>query len=113
MKRNLILSTFFLAFFCVISISQNVFAESAKKSPAKKKIQQLPSLEVSPPEVFDSQSLKGMRFEERFLNLGVNEKFTILERDLIKVQVKNFCWLVGGGIISPLMKQVIYFRYRY
>jgi hypothetical protein len=90
MKRNLILGTVFFAFFCVISISQNVFAESAKKSPAKKKIQQLSSLEVSPAEVFDSQSLKGMRFEERFLNLGVNEKFTILERDLIKVQVKNF-----------------------
>ena len=99
MKRNLILSTFFLAFFCVISISQNVFAESAKKSPAKKKIQQLPSLEVSPAEVFDSQSLKGMRFEERFLNLGVNEKFTILERDLIKVQVKNF--------IPPLLVSAI------
>jgi hypothetical protein len=90
MKRILLLSTAFLAFFYVISISQNVFAESAKKSPAKKKIQQLPSLEVSPAEVFDNQSLRGLRFEERFLNLGVDQKFTVLERDLIKVQVKNF-----------------------
>jgi hypothetical protein len=41
-------------------------------------------------EVFDNQSLRGLRFEERFLNLGVDQKFTVLERDLIKVQVKNF-----------------------
>ena len=29
-------------------------------------------------------------FEDRFLNLGVDEDFTIMERGLIKDQVKNF-----------------------
>ncbi len=51
---------------------------------------QLPSPVVAPAEVHDSDYLQGRRFEDRFLNLGVDEKFTILERDLIKVQVKNF-----------------------
>jgi hypothetical protein len=51
---------------------------------------QLPSLEVSPAEVLDSPYIQGRKFEDRFLSLGVDKSFDVLERDLIKVQVKNF-----------------------
>jgi len=65
----------------------NSWATDTKRTT---KNDQLPSPLVTPPEIHDSDYLQGRRFEDRFLNLGVKKKFTILERDLIKVQVKNF-----------------------
>ena len=71
-----------LLFFCSISWASD-------KGSTSKNVQ-LPAPKVSPSEILDSDYLQGKKFEDRFLNLGVKKKFTILERDLIKVQVKNF-----------------------
>jgi len=64
--------------------------ESSEKDEKKHKIKQLPSLDVSPPPVLNSPNLRGRKFEDRFLNLGADTSFDILERDLIKAQVKSF-----------------------
>ena len=78
--------------FTLIFFSSFIFSSlswASDKNPNLKS-DQLPAPQVSPSEILDSDYLQGKKFEDRFLNLGVKKKFTILERDLIKVQVKNF-----------------------
>ena len=73
--------------FTSLVLSSLLWAEDKKSNTG---IDQLPAPEISPSEILNSNVLQGRRFEDRFLNLGVDKKFTKLERDLIKVQVKNF-----------------------
>jgi hypothetical protein len=77
-----------VVYFLSLLISPSLCLAKDKSSTPKNT--QLPAPKVSPSKILDSDYLQGRRFEDRFLNLGVDKKFTILERDLIKVQVKNF-----------------------
>ena len=83
-----VLSKIFVIYIGTLFFLCSVSWASDKNSTSKNV--QLPAPKVSPSEILDSDYLQGRRFEDRFLNLGVDKKFTILERDLIKVQVKNF-----------------------
>ncbi len=76
----------------ILLVGSIIFCASSWAADSKKtdKEDRLSSPAVAPAEIHDNDYLRGQRFEDRFLNLGVDEKFTILERDLIKVQVKNF-----------------------
>ena len=100
---------------CSALNSVNSWAETPdKKVNIKKQTGQVPELKVSPAEVFDNPYTQGKRFEERFLNLGVDEQFDILERNLIKDQVKNFIPpllvpAIGGHafVLPPGLFQVV------
>ena len=87
MIKNNIIKTIYCLLFLGLSFCSSSWAADTKRTTKK---DQLPSPVVTLPEIHDSDYLQGRRFEDRFLNLGVKKKFTILERDLIKVQVKNF-----------------------
>ena len=78
----------FIFLFIQMFILPDSWAGGAKQT--KKTLHQLPAPKVSPSEILDSDYLQGKKFEDRFLNLGVSKSFEVLERDLIKVQVKNF-----------------------
>ena len=78
-----------IIFVYIISLFWVSISWASDKSTASNNVQ-LPAPKASPSEILDSDYLQGKKFEDRFLNLGVKKKFTILERDLIKVQVKNF-----------------------
>ena len=78
----------FIFLFIQMFILPDSWAGEVKQG--KEKLHQLPAPKVSPSEILDSDYLQGKKFEDRFLNLGVSKSFEVLERDLIKVQVKNF-----------------------
>lgn len=64
-----------------------LFAEAGTKKKAEKPKLRPP--ELGHPEI-QEEIYGGQRLEERLLNLGTKEKFEILERSLIKSQVKSF-----------------------
>ena len=80
MIKNNIIKTIYCLLFLALAFCSSSWAADTKRTTKK---DQLPSPVVTLPEIHDSDYLQGRRFEDRFLNLGVKKKFTILERNLI------------------------------
>ncbi len=68
------------------SQDQFLLAQADKKKAKELKLR---PPELGSPEI-EKHIYRGQRFEERLLELGTDEKFEILERSLIKSQIKSF-----------------------
>jgi len=75
-------------------LGQRLTVAQVQEEPEEKKGEKdepLPELiPLGQPEVQKGPRYFGEKFEERLLDLGVNEDFTLLERNLFKAQVKSF-----------------------
>jgi len=75
-------------------LGQRLTVAQVQEEPEEKKGEKdepLPELiPLGQPEIQKGPRYFGEKFEERLLDLGANEDFTLLERNLLKAQVKSF-----------------------